>query len=207
MTVSLGVPLSGVGYRARQRPLSKQPISCPLPLRTLFGSYTTLISSLTRTVPVSITLAQIPPRPFRACVMPGSVRRSMYRQTERGPRYSNATFPTRNRWPRPKVLRLIPLVTTLRRCSPLFTLTPVSRSISSRSSAAIKVTWQTLPKRLQGTVAITLQTATFECGGRLDTLHLCTTFRSKEYTLHEFRHHQASFESCSAIRQVLQYPD
>jgi hypothetical protein len=37
-----------------------------------------------------------------------------------------ATSPTRNRSPRRKAFRLVPLVTTLRRCSPFFTLTPVS---------------------------------------------------------------------------------
>src|SRR3954447_22206148 len=36
-----------------------------------------------------------------------------------------------------------------------------------------------------GTVAITLQTAAFESCGHLDTLHLCTTFRSKEYAFYE----------------------
>jgi hypothetical protein len=50
-----------------------------------------------------------------------------------------------------------------------------------------------------GTVAITLQTAAFESGSRLDTLHLCTTFQSKEYAFYGARHHQPSFESCSAL--------
>ena len=39
-------------------------------------------------------------------------------QTERGPRYSNPTSPTRKRSPRRKAFRLIPLVTMLRRCWP-----------------------------------------------------------------------------------------
>src|ERR687889_1957677 len=50
-----------------------------------------------------------------------------------------------------------------------------------------------------GAVAVTLQTATFECGGCLNTLHLCTTFRSKEYALHEPCHYQPSFEYCSNL--------
>src|SRR5918999_5157367 len=40
-----------------------------------------------------------------------------------------------------------------------------------------------------GTIAITLQTATFERCGHLDALHLCTTFRSNEYAFHEAPHH------------------
>src|SRR3712207_164880 len=55
------------------------------------------------------------------------------------------------------------------------------------------------------TVAVTLQTATFECSGRLNTLHLCTSFRSKEYTCHEACHYQPSFLSCSTLSRVLQY--
>src|SRR5215207_4112423 len=53
--------------------------------KTLRWGYSSSISLPTRTLPFSSTLAQIPPRPFRACVIPGSVRRSMYRQTDRGP--------------------------------------------------------------------------------------------------------------------------
>src|SRR5215204_2285812 len=50
-----------------------------------------------------------------------------------------------------------------------------------------------------GTVAVTLEATAFENGGHLDTLHLCTTFRSKEYAFHETRHHQPSFKSCSSL--------
>ena len=143
----------GVRHRHRQRHRTQTPhathrLPCGL-CEGPSGAYSSSISSPTRTVPFPITLAQIPPRPLRAWVMPGSVRRSMYRQTERGPLYSNATSPTRNRSPRRKAFRLIPLVTTLRRCSPFFTPTPVSRSMSWRFSAAMKVTSQILPKRLQ----------------------------------------------------------
>src|SRR3712207_3284478 len=56
------------------------------------------------------------------------------------------------------------------------------------------------------TVAITLQTATFERGSRLNALHLCTSFRRKEYAFHELHHHQSSFKSCPAFRRVLRYP-
>jgi hypothetical protein len=50
-----------------------------------------------------------------------------------------------------------------------------------------------------GTLAITLQTATFECGGRLNAPHLCTSFRRKEYAFYEACHYQPSFESCSPL--------
>ena len=45
-----------------------------------------------------------------------------------------------------------------------------------------------------GAVAVVLQTAAFEGGGRPDAaLHLRTSFRSKEYALHEACHYQPSF--------------
>jgi hypothetical protein len=53
-----------------------------------------------------------------------------------------------------------------------------------------------------GTVAVTLQTATFECSGRLNALHLCTTFWSKEYAFHEACHYQPSFESPCIVEEV-----
>jgi hypothetical protein len=56
------------------------------------------------------------------------------------------------------------------------------------------------------TVAVTLQTAAFESGSRPNTLHLCTTFRSKEYTLHQACHYQPSLGIAQSFRDVLQYP-
>jgi hypothetical protein len=40
-----------------------------------------------------------------------------------------------------------------------------------------------------GTIAVTLQTATVKCGGRVNAPHLCTSFRSQEYALHETCHY------------------
>jgi hypothetical protein len=51
-------------------------------------------------------------------------------------------------------------------------------------------------------VAVILQTAAFESGGRLYALYLCTTFRSKEYAVYETRHYQPSFESCYTFERI-----
>lgn len=46
--------------------------------------YSTVTGSPSRIFRPSTTLAQIPPRPFRASVMPGSVSLSTWRQIEHG---------------------------------------------------------------------------------------------------------------------------
>jgi hypothetical protein len=51
-------------------------------------------------------------------------------------------------------------------------------------------------------VAVILQTAAFESGGRLYALYLCTTFRSKEYAVYETHHYQPSFESCYTFERI-----
>jgi hypothetical protein len=51
-------------------------------------------------------------------------------------------------------------------------------------------------------VAVILQTAAFEGGGRTYALNLCTTFRSKEYSVYETRHFQPSFESCYSFERI-----
>jgi hypothetical protein len=134
----------------------------------------------------------------------------MYRQTERGPRYSNASSPTRNRSPRRKAFRLILLVTTLRRCSPCFTPTPLSLDIVEvlgRDEGRFADPAEAAPVPGTGAVAVTLQAATLERGGRPNALHLRTSSRRKENAFHEARHHQYSFESYSAFRRVFRYPE
>src|SRR4028118_1642461 len=71
----------GVRHRHRQRHRTQTPHATHrLPCGPCEGpswAYSSSILSPTRTVPFPITLAQTPPRPFRARVMPGWVSRSM----------------------------------------------------------------------------------------------------------------------------------
>src|SRR4028119_1773822 len=97
--------------------------------------------------PASTTLAQMPPRFFRARVMPRSLRSWTCLHGGRERSNSRSTSPTRNLLRR-RSNSLTPRVMMLRRCWPDLMARPWA-SISSRCSPSIRVTWQTAPYCVQ----------------------------------------------------------